>query len=424
MRTELTDTAAAQAHGIVGPQDRGAGSADRQFPSDVLIVGGCGRVGLPLGLALADRGLDVVLYDLNAAAVGRIDSGGMPFDEDGAPEALARTLHRSLAATTCLERVGEAEIVVIVIGTPVDEHLNPDPSAVPAVVDSLLDHLVDGQLIVLRSTIYPGVTAAVERLVAGTGKDIDVAYCPERICEGRAMTELGLLPQIVAARSRLASDRASRLFRSLTPDMVLLTPEEAELAKLFANTWRYIRFAVANQLYMLANEAGLDFERIRSALAHNYPRASDLPRAGLAAGPCLVKDTLQLAAFSGNQFSLGQAAMNVNEGLPHYVVARMEERFDLARMTVGMLGMAFKAESDDARASLSYKLRRLLRFKAADVLATDPFVTTDPNLLPLEQVLDRADVLVIGTPHRAYAGLAPRQPVIDIWDLLGKGVLV
>ena len=381
-------------------------------------------MGLPLGLAFADRGRDVVLYDVNAAAVARVDSGRMPFDEDGAADALARTLHTSLTVTTRPERIAEAEAVVIVIGTPVDGHLNPDPAAVPAVVGALLDHMVDGQLIVLRSTLYPGVTAAVERLVAGSGKDIDVAYCPERIAEGRAMTELCVLPQIVAARSPQACERAGRLFRSLTTEVVSLSPEEAEMAKLFTNTWRYIRFAAANQLYVMANEAGLDFERIRAALSHNYPRASDLPRAGLAAGPCLVKDTLQLAAFSGNGFDLGQAAMNVNEGLPRYIVRRMEERFDLARMTVGVLGMAFKAESDDTRSSLSYKLKRLLRFGAADVLITDPYVTTDPNLIPLEDVLDRADVLVIGTPHRAYGDLHPRQPVIDIWDLLGRGVLI
>ncbi len=206
--------------------------------------------------------------------------------------------------------------------------------------------------------------------------------------------------------------------------MVALSPEEAELAKPFTNTWRFIRLAVANQLYVMANEAGLDFERIGRGLAYNYPRASDLPRAGLAAGPCLVKDTLQLAAFAGNESSLGQAAINVNEGLPLYLVGRMEERFDLARMTVGVLGMAFKAESDDTRASLSYKLRGLLRFKAGDVLVTDPFVTTDPHLGPLEQVLERADILVIGTPHRAYAELDPRQPIVDVWNLLGRGVLV
>ena len=108
------------------------------------------------------------------------------------------------------------------------------------------------------------------------------------------------------------------------------TPEEAELAKLFTNTWRYIKFAAANQLYMMANDFGLDYERIRPALVrHNYPRAADLPGAGFAAGPCLFKDTMQLAAFNNNNFNLGQASVSINEGLPLYVVARLEQRYDL-----------------------------------------------------------------------------------------------
>src|SRR5207244_7606341 len=160
-----------------------------------------------------------------------------------------------------------------------------------------------------------------------------------------------------------------------------LEPDEAELAKHFTNTWRYIKFATANQLYMIANDFGLDYERIRSAIAHDYPRAADLPRAGFAAGPCLFKDTMQLAAFNNNNFMLGHASMMVNEGLPLYVVARIEERFDLRSSAVGILGMAFKGESDDIRSSLSYKLRRILRFKADRVICTDPYVSVDPTLV-------------------------------------------
>ena len=394
------------------------------FSIDVAIIGGCGHVGLPLGLALADRGLAVALFDINERAVETVNAGTLPFGERGAAEVLERVAGRGLWATTDPASISEAEHVVVVIGTPVDEHLNPDPQAVPKAILAVADHLVDGQILVLRSTLYPGVTAMVERLIQRLGKDIDVAFCPERIAEGEAMTELYQLPQIVAARSEAALARAEKLFRNLTAQIVPLQPEEAELAKLFTNVWRYAKFAVANQLYMIANDFGLDYERIRSAVVDDYPRAADLPRAGFAAGPCLFKDTMQLAAFNNNNFTLGHASMMVNEGLPLYVVHRMQQRYDLSTMTVGILGMAFKAGSDDARSSLSYKLKRILRFKAAEVLTTDPYVFTDPDLCELDEVLGRSDLLVVGTPHPVYAELRPSVPVVDIWDLLGGGVQV
>ena len=175
---------------------------------------------------------------------------------------------------------------------------------------------------------------------------------------------------------------------------------------------------------MMANDRGLDFETIREGLAHNYPRAADLPRAGFAAGPCLFKDTMQLAAFSDNTFGLGHAAMLVNEGLPLYVISRMDQLFDLSSSTVGILGMAFKGESDDTRSSLSYKLKRLLRFRAKNVLCTDPFVADDPNLDPLETVIDQSDVLIVGAPHEVYRSLGTSKPIIDIWNVRQMGVKV
>jgi UDP-N-acetyl-D-mannosaminuronic acid dehydrogenase len=390
----------------------------------VSIIGGCGHVGLPLGLALADRGLDVTLYDVNRAAVDLVNSGSMPFDEPGALELLPRVVGERLRATDDPASIASCEFVIVVIGTPVDEHLNPDPRAVPEAVAALAPHLREGQLLVLRSTIYPGVTALVEQRLESLGLNLDVAFCPERIAEARALTELYDLPQIVAARSDRGRDRADALFRRLTDQTVHLTPEEAELAKLFTNTWRYIKFATANQLYMIANDFGQDFERIRTALAFDYPRAADLPGAGFAAGPCLFKDTMQLAAFHQNNFTLGHASMLINEGLPLYVVGQLERVHDLSQLCVGILGMAFKAETDDTRSSLSYKLKRILRYKARRVLTTDPFVSTDPDLVPLEQVLEEADLLVVATPHRAYAELTPRQPVADVWNALGRGVRV
>ena len=394
------------------------------FVRDIVIVGGCGHVGLPLGLAFAERGLSVALYDIDDAAVAAVSSGRLPFNEDGAAEVLRRVVGEGLVATSDPAVVATAETIIVVVGTPVGGHLSPEPEAVPRAVESLSGHLRDGQLLVLRSTIYPGVTSLVENLIARLGRDIDVTFCPERIAEGRAMVELFELPQIVSGRTEWATDRAEKLFRTLTPQTIRLLPEEAELAKLFTNTWRYIKFAIANQCYIMANDFGVDFERVRAALVDNYPRAADFPRAGFAAGPCLLKDTMQLAAFNNNNFVLGHAAMMVNEGLPHYVVSRMEQQYGLSEMTVGLLGMSFKAESDDIRSSLSYKLKRILRFKAREVLCTDPYVRHDLDLLPLEEVLDRADILVIGTPHQPYAELCTSLPVVDIWGLLRGGVRV
>jgi len=397
----------------------------RGWDTDVTVLGGCGHVGLPVGLALADSGLRTVLYDTNLAAVDRVRSGKMPHREAGADEVLARTLDLgTLVASGDPSVIAGSEHLVVVVGTPVDEHLNPDPQAVVTALEAISDQLVDGQLIILRSTVFPGVTRMVERLITRLGRAIDVAFCPERIAEGRAMEELYSLPQIVAARTERAFERAATLFGHLTGSIVRVEPEEAELAKLFTNAYRYIKFAAANQLYMMANDFGLDYERIRSAVTQDYPRAADLPGPGFAAGPCLLKDTMQLAAFNNNNFALGQASMQINEGLPLYLVSRLAARYDLDTLCVGILGMAFKGGSDDNRSSLSYKLKRVLKVRARSVLTTDPFVTVDADLSPLDQVLARADLVVIGAPHHEYVDLAIAQPVVDIWNLRGDGVVV
>ena len=402
----------------------GAPAGD-EFDRDVVVIGGCGHVGLPLAIAFADRGARVGIYDVSEAAVATVNSGRLPFDEPGAAEKLQRVVADGrLLASVDPSLVGSAEHVVVVIGTPVDEHLNPDQQAIPTALGGCAAYLRDGQLLVLRSTVFPGVTALVEKMIAGLGMEIEVAFCPERIAEGKAMTELFELPQIVSARTPRGLERAAKLFGLLTDSVVQLTPEEAELAKLFTNVWRYIKFATANQFYMMANDRGLDFERIRKGLSQDYPRAADMPGAGLAAGPCLFKDTMQLAAFNNNNFALGHTAMTINEGLPLYVVSRLEQRYDLSSMTVGILGMAFKGGSDDIRSSLSYKLKRVLAVKCGKVLCTDPYVTVDPKLVPLERVLTESDLLVVAAPHPEYRDLVTDKPVADVWNILGGGVQI
>jgi UDP-N-acetyl-D-mannosaminuronic acid dehydrogenase len=377
------------------------------------VIGGCGHIGLPLAAALAGTGASVACYDISEAAVAAVSAGRMPFREAGAGLALAAAIAGGrLTATTDRAAIAAAEHVIVTIDGPVEESLA-----------ACSGYFRDGQLLVLRSTVPPGATARLEKLVADLGVDADVAFCPERIAEGQAMTELFELPQIVASRSGPGLERAARLFGRLGTALVPMAPEEAELAKLFSNAWRYISFAAANQLYAIANDRGLDYERIRQALQLDYPRAAALPAAGFAAGPCLPKDTLELIG-AGAGFTLGQAAVAANEGLADYVVDRLALRYELADMRVGILGMAFKGDSDDVRASLSYRLRRLLASRAGQVLCTDPLVTSDPALLPLADVLGRADLLVVAAPHPCYQGLRTALPVADIWGVTGRGVRI
>jgi len=392
---------------------------------DVVVLRGGGHVGLPLSLSLAQTGARVGVYDTNQDTLARIGRGEMPFLEAGADALLRDVLDADrLELGSDASMIGRTDQLIVVIGTPVDEFLGPSMTIFEKAVDQIAPHLRDGALVVLRSTVYPGTTAYVAQHLAARGCRADVAFCPERIAEGHALEELHTLPQIIGADDDRAAERATALFGRLASTTIRTTSKEAELAKLFTNTWRYMKFAVANQFFMIADQAGVDYTNVLRAVREDYPRAADLPGPGFAAGPCLFKDTMQLAAFNNNNFNLGQASVTVNEGLPLYLVASMERHFDLTASTVGILGMAFKGESDDIRSSLSYKLKRILRFKGSEVLCTDPYVTVDPDLVPLDEVVARADVLVIGAPHRGYVDLEVNAPVIDIWNLRGDGVRV
>jgi len=382
----------------------------------IVIVGGCGHVGLPLGIVLAAFGdAQVTLLDIDAGKVAEINAGRMPFLEEGAEGLLQSVIGKSLLATSDTKCLAEAEVVITVVGTPVDEHLNPMVHALYRSVDRTLSAMRDDALLVLRSTVYPGVTRLVYDRLVRTGHRIHLAFCPERIAEGHAIHELRELPQIVSAFEDEARSRARELFLRIAPTIIDLDPLEAELAKLFTNSWRYLNFAASNQFYMLASSYGLDFQRIHDAVTRDYPRMRSFARPGFAAGPCLLKDTLQLAAFAGNNFFMGHAAMLINEGLPNFLVNQLRGQ-GLSGKVVAILGMAFKAESDDSRDSLSYKLKKLISLEAAEVLCTDPYVQ-DATLVPLEQALSRADIVILGAPHKRYQQLQfpASKTVVDIW---------
>ena len=388
--------------------------------ADLTVVGGAGHVGIPLVLSFAAKGLRVNVNDLNLDSLATLKSGRLPFIEYGAGELLTDALRdQRLSFTSKPAEISGSGPVIVTIGTPVDEFLNPERQVVQDCIDVLLPHLRDGQLLVLRSTLYPGTTDWINAYLGRMGRNLKVAFCPERIVQGHGVEELAKMPQIVSGTSTEAAEEAAALFRIISPEIVVLDPIEAEFAKLFGNAYRYIEFAITNQFYLIAKSAGLDYQRILQAMKHNYPRARNIPSPGYAAGPCLMKDTMQLTAFARNEFSLGNAAMLVNEGLPLHVVDDLRRRYDLGKMTIGLLGMSFKSEIDDIRASLSYKFKKVLNGYAREVLTTDPFVTADPDLLPFDEVVARSDVLILCTPHGIYRGADLKgKPVIDVWGML------
>ena len=311
--------------------------------------------------------------------------------------------------------VKDADAVIFVTGTPVDEHLNPKIHDVLNVIKLYLPYMNPNQLIILRSTIFPGVFRVIENMLAKTfGDKFMLAFCPERIVQGKGIEEIFTLPQLVSANSPEAFEASAELFSTIAPKIIPLEPEEAELAKLLTNSWRYLEFAIANQFYMMVEEKGYSFYKILNALSDDYPRAKYFAKAGFAAGPCLFKDTMQLSAFYNNKFFLGQAGMLVNEGLPDFVVSQLVRKMgSLKDKKIAILGMAFKPNNDDTRESLSFKVRKNLEFRMAEVLIHDPYLDT----APLDEVLSQAEGVILGVPHNEYLNLKINVPFVDCWNV-------
>ncbi len=393
---------------------------------DVTVVGGAGHVGVPLVLAMAEAGFRVNVNDTSRARIDMLRAGCPPFIEYGAEAALKKALReRRLAFTLSPQGISRGGPVVITIGTPIDEYFNPVRKVVQDCIDDVLPFLADGQLLVLRSTLFPGTIDWLASYLQSKGRDLLVAYCPERIVQGAGLKELYELPQIISGTTPEAERAVAELFGRFAPELVAVSPIEAEFAKLFSNSYRYIEFAMTNEFYLITKSAGVDYQHVLQAMKLHYPRLSGIPRPGFAAGPCLLKDTMQLAAFSRNQFALGHAALLINEGLVLHVVEDLKRRYDLAQSTVGLLGMAFKAESDDTRDSLSYKFKKVLSVQTRAVLTTDPFVTTDLELRPLDDVIARSDIMILCAPHATYrAANFHDKPVFDLWGHLdGNNVI-
>src|SRR3954470_2745246 len=346
------------------------------MPYDVAIIG-TGRVGLPLALSFADAGLSVLGVDKDPERLAALRERRMPFKEPGTDELLARV---DLALSPHAADAAQADAIVLTLGTPALSHVEIDMGDIRAVLDDLLPLLHEGHLLVLRSTVAPGTTEFVAGYLEKhrgftVGEDVFVAHVPERIAADRFLEEIGTLPCIVGGVGEASGEHAAELFAVLDAPIVQTTPVQAELAKIWTNILRYATFALPNLLMMDCERHGANVFDVIELINRDYPRGG-MAAPGLTAGTCLRKDF----AFSeerSNAPGMLLAVSRVHESVPLFLVDGVKRRLGALReRKVAVLGLAFKADTDDERDSLSHKLVRLLERELADVSVHDPLVAT------------------------------------------------
>lgn len=389
----------------------------------IAIIGGGGRVGLPLGILLATKDHSVKVIDIDESRVEKINRRIMPFLEPIADKLLAQLKADQLVASSSYEEVKGADVCILITGTPVDNDGIPSANHLITIVKSLLPFLKHTKLLMLRSTVYPGITGEIQNYISTVLPELLVSFCPERIAEGKAIEEIEALPQIIGVESDEAFNLSKSVFQQISPKLIRLNFSEAEISKLFANAYRYLKFGIANEFFKICVENDINWERVWQSLKTDYPRARDLPLPGFAAGPCLVKDTQQLDYFSKKGFILGKSALEINENMPNLIVNHIKSKFELKNMVVGILGMTFKGDVDDFRSSLSFRLKNILEHESKLVLCSDELLQKE-YFKDKSTLIEMSDLIIIAAPHSGYRDIVTDKPIIDIWRISGNESLI
>lgn len=399
---------------------------------------GIGRVGLPLALVLADEGFKVYGIRRNKEKIKALKKRKMPFIEKDAPQLLQKYVNKSFFPTTDYSVIGKSNVIIITLGTPIDENMNPVLDQIDSALGNIIPFLKKNQLIILRSTVSPRTTLYVkDKIEINTklkvGKDIFLAFCPERIAEGFAIKETREIPQIVGGVDAISTRKAKHFYESFGVKCLVSDSTSAELAKLFTNMYRYISFAIANEFMVIAESFNRNIHEIVNLVNNGYKRGG-LALPGLTAGPCLFKDGFFL--INENPYlDLITASWKINESLPLFLVRKIRERIKLKNKKVVILGLAFKPEIDDIRESLSFKIRKALLREHAKVVLHDPYVkeySQQEVFNHLEDALKGANIVIVATRHKVYEKekikiikmLSNKTYICDIWNIFGLNKLI
>ncbi|KAL6070062.1 NAD(P)-dependent oxidoreductase [Balamuthia mandrillaris] len=444
------------------------------FGGSLVVLGGCGHIGLTLSIRLALAGWRVAALDIDEEGVGLVNGGAMPFRERQGEELLAEALATGRLQVTTDPAAGlpGASAVILTNGMEAGEAKWEE---LLQVFEKVVEGTKEDALYIFRSTLYPGTMLRLQRYLeererskgrpAGGGRG-RLAYCPERTAELFALEEIVQLPQIVSGCDEEAFAKARRIFSTIAPALIKLSPVEAEFAKLITNAWRYIDFAIGNEFYKLLEghnrayssaSAQVDFFKVMNAITYDYPRASGFKKPGFCAGPCLLKDTRMLASYAteaqlpgSSPFAMGLAALETNEMLAEVVVNQLihalassssssssfpsaspvdkEDSKPLQGRIIGLLGMAFKADVDDIRQSLSFRVKKICRLKGAVVMCHDPYVSPRQGLkdmVSLDTLLERSDGIILCTSHECYKNIKLKDynnkaVLVDVWNFISS----
>ncbi|MDG0866430.1 nucleotide sugar dehydrogenase [Candidatus Lucifugimonas marina] len=389
------------------------------------VIGAAGHVGLGMALVLTEAGHDVTGIDSDSEKNARIMSGEMPYVEEEGQDHLDRAIDSGrLLMTDDLSRISDSENVVVVIGTPLDENMNPDMSPLKVLFGEMLPHIRKGQMIMLRSTVSPGTTDLIKNVLEQNdltiGEDILLLFAPERVAQGKSIMEIKDLPQLIGAYDSRSYDRAESFFETfIRATCQRLSPMEAEIGKLVTNMTRYVTFALANEFHLIGNTFGVNMNKVIDACNADYPRLN-LPGPGPnVGGPCLYKDgwfLIDRVPFN----ELISSSFRINEGMPMQILQQLDVWLGDSKLNkVAILGMTFKANSDDLRNSLSAKLSKQLDARGVEVIAIEPNVEGFDSINDLSGV----DAVVLMTPHREFDDLRliadtvnnPKCIFVDIW---------
>ncbi len=406
--------------------------ARKNLKPPVAVVG-VGRVGLPLALFLADKGHSVYGIDVDSQKINLLSRMRMPFIEEGSQQLLEKYIGKSFKVTTDFSNIAKVRVIILTLGTPVDENMNPSLVQIDKALAVARPYLKKGQLLILRSTVSPGTTdyvkAYLEEEGFKVGQNFYLAFCPERIAEGRSLAELAEIPQIIGGAERNSAQKAADFFKNLGIEVNTSDSVSAELAKLFTNMYRYINFAIANEFMILAGNNHRDIYKIVDLVNRNYKRGG-LALPGLTGGPCLFKDGFFL--IGDVPFAdLIATSWKINESIPLFLIKKVRERTRLQGKKAVILGLAFKAEIDDIRESLAFKVKKALERERARVFLHDPYVAGYQK--DLSETLKGADLIFLATNHDFYKKMditkvrklvSKTCVVCDVWNVFRTNKII